>query len=71
MDEVRGVFGDPHARIIALVRRSKKQPAAHAEENIPDGTTARSAEFATFRLAACAYFWSSRCGAFGAASAVR
>src|SRR5215467_11106254 len=70
MDEVRGVFGDPHARIIALVRRSKKQPAAHAEENIPDGTTARSAEFATFRLAACAYFWSSRCGAFGAVSAV-
>ena len=38
---------------------------------ILDGTTARSAEFATFRLAACAYFWSSRCGAFGAASAVR
>jgi hypothetical protein len=53
MDEVRGVFGDPHARVVALVRRSKKQPAAHAEENIPDGMTARSAEFATFRLAAC------------------
>jgi hypothetical protein len=25
VDEVRGVFGDPHARIVALVRRSKKQ----------------------------------------------
>ena len=24
IEEVRGVFGDPHARIVTLVRRSKK-----------------------------------------------
>jgi hypothetical protein len=52
VDEVRGVFGDLHARIVALVPRSKKQPAADAEENIADGTTAKSAKFATFRLGA-------------------
>jgi hypothetical protein len=40
MEEVRGVFGDPHARIITLVRRSKEQPAARAEENILFGDIA-------------------------------
>jgi hypothetical protein len=40
MDEVRGVFGDPNARIVTLVRRSKERRPARAKENIPDDTIA-------------------------------
>ena len=36
---VRGVFGDPKARIVTLVRRSKKRCAAAADERIGAGTT--------------------------------
>ena len=71
LEEVRGVFGDPHARIIMLVRRSKKRPAAPAGEYIPGGTIARFDGLATFRPAACASFWSSRCGVSVAANAAR
>jgi hypothetical protein len=71
MDEVRGVFGDPNARIITLVRRSKKRPAARAEENSPDGTIASFVWLAIFRPAASVYSWSSRCGASCADSAAR
>ena len=71
MDEVRGVFGDPHARIVTLVRRSKKRPAARAEESIPGGTIASFVGLGIFRPAACVYSWSSRCGASCAASAAR
>src|SRR5260370_17202020 len=70
-EDVRGVFGDPHARIVTLVRRSKKRPAGHADENIPGGTIARFAALEIFRPAACAYSWSSRYGASGAPSAAR
>src|SRR5216683_7287833 len=71
MEDVRGVFGDPHARIVTLVRRSKKRHAAHAGECIPGGTIASFAALATFRLAACASSWSSRCDASIAAGAAR
>src|SRR5258708_29109170 len=71
IEAVRGVFGDPHARIVTLVRRSKKRLAAHAGEYIPGGTIARFGARATFRPAACASFWSSRCGVSGAADAAK
>jgi hypothetical protein len=71
IEQVRGVFGDPHARIVTLVRRSKKPAAAHVGESIPDGTIASFAAFGIFRPAACAYFWNSRCGASGAGIAAR
>jgi hypothetical protein len=61
LDEVRGVFGDPHARVVTLVRRSKKRPAARAEENIPGGAIVSFVWLGTFRPAACACSWSSRC----------
>jgi len=64
VERVRGVFGDPHARIVTLIRRSKKRRAAHADEFIPGGTIASFAARAIFRPAACASSWSSRCGAF-------
>src|SRR5258707_15158864 len=71
IEEVRGVFGDPHARIVTLVRRSKKRLAAHAGEYIPGGTIARFGAHAPFRPAACASFCSSRCGVWAAADAGR
>src|SRR5271169_684399 len=71
VEEVRGAFGDPHARIVTLVRRSKKRPAGRADENIPGGTIASFAGLETFRPAACASSWSSRCGGSHAARAAR
>jgi hypothetical protein len=71
IEEVRGVFGDPHARIVTLVRRSKKRYAAHADEYIATGTIASFAARAIFRLAACVSSWSSRCAASIAAGAAK
>jgi len=71
MDEVRGVFGDPNARIITLVRRSKKRAAARAEENSLGGTIESFVWLGIFRPAAFVYSWSSRCGASCADSAAR
>ena len=45
MDEVRGVFGDPNARIITLVRRSRNRPAGR-------GTIASFVWLGIFRPAA-------------------
>jgi hypothetical protein len=63
---VRGVFGDPKARIIKLKRRSKKRCVALAEPNTTAGTTARSVACATFRAATHGYIWNSMCDAFSA-----
>jgi len=60
---VRGVFGDPKARVIALVRRSKKRSAAAAVEFIPGGTTGAHAGFAISRVGTNASTWRSRCAA--------
>src|SRR5258708_13012219 len=71
VEEVRGMFGDPHARIVTLVRRSKKRPVGRADENIPVGTIARFAAFEIFRPAACVSSWSSRCGGARSARAAK
>src|SRR5215470_11801570 len=71
VEDMRGVSGDPHARIVILVRRSKKRSAAGVDESIPDGTTASFAGLVIFRRAGCAYTWSSKCGALRAGSAAR
>jgi len=68
---VRGVFGDPKARVIALNRRTKKQSAARAANRTRDGTTAGVAGRATFRAAIRASIWSSRYGAWHAGVAAR
>ena len=57
---VRGVFGDPKARVIALVRRSKKQSVAAAGRCTEVGTTAESARFEICRAAIRGCTWSSR-----------
>ena len=63
---VRGVFGDPKARVITLIRRSKKRSAAAAVECTRAGTTDARGGFAICRAATRASFWSSRCVACSA-----
>src|SRR5262249_42173729 len=43
---LQGVFGDPKARVVTLVRRSKKRPAACADECTWAGTIAADGECA-------------------------
>ena len=47
LETVRGVFGDHKARVITLVRRSKKLSATPAAVRIPAGTTRSSGGCAT------------------------
>src|SRR5262249_57998465 len=62
---VRGVFGDPNARIITLKRRSKKRLVVVAVTFRWGGTTAGSAACAIFPAATRGYFWKWRCGGGG------
>ena len=39
LPQLVGVFGDAHARVVRLVRRSKKRPVAAVAGSIGDGTT--------------------------------
>jgi hypothetical protein len=62
LDEVRGIFGDPIARVVTLVRRSKKLSAGNAAPRTPDGTTARRDGCAICPVATRGSIWSSKCG---------
>jgi hypothetical protein len=53
VEDLCGVFGDPHARVVRLVRRSKKRRAEHADDNIPLGTIARCGALVILRPAVC------------------
>jgi uncharacterized protein (UPF0261 family) len=67
---VRGVFGNPLARVVSLVRRQKKQPA----ESVVIGTgvtTIGSLKWCvTFLVAAWKSTWSWRCAAWTVAGVV-
>jgi len=60
LEKIRGLFGDSKARIITLVRRSKKQSATPVDELKPVGTTRSLVEFATSLVATHVSIWSSR-----------
>src|SRR4030081_3327556 len=64
---VRGIFGDPKARVIKLNRRSKKQRVGAAVAPRWAGTTARSAGCAICPAGTLGYIWSWRCGGSGGA----
>ena len=49
LSSVRGVFGDPQARVVTLVRRSKKLSAEVAERVAFRGTTGLDDGCATYR----------------------
>src|ERR1019366_7530705 len=76
---VRGVFGDPKARIITLARRAKKRFAGAAGEFIRVGTTGvygnhpvrAYGRFAICRAATRASSWRLRSGGCDAAVAAR
>src|SRR5664280_383909 len=57
---VRGVFGDPKARLITLARRAKKRFAGAAGEFIRVGTTGVYGRFAICRAATRASSWRLR-----------
>ncbi|MCH8039426.1 MAG: hypothetical protein IH977_03665 [Nitrospinae bacterium] len=54
---VRGVFGDPKARVLRLQRRGKKRRAAPAVKCPGCSTPTRSAGFGTCRVATPASTW--------------
>jgi len=66
---VRGVFGDPKARVITLVRRSKKRSAAVADGRTGGGTTGGCGARAISPAAMRASTSNSRCGASSARAA--
>src|SRR6266446_7540834 len=68
---VVGIFGDPHARVLALHRRSKKRPAEPAGASSAGGTTASGAAFATSAAATCGSTSRSRSGAWPAGVVAR
>jgi hypothetical protein len=70
-EEVHGIFGDPIARVITLVRRSKKQSARNAVERTRVGTTARHVECAICLAATRGSTSKSRFGGFSAGVAAR
>ncbi|MGD9897430.1 MAG: hypothetical protein AB7T14_10200, partial [Candidatus Methylacidiphilaceae bacterium] len=43
LEAIKGVFGDPHARVVTLARRSKKRSAVCAGARTQAGTTAHAA----------------------------
>jgi len=57
---VRGIFGDPKARIIKLVRRSKKHAVAIVDASITAGTIARFAACAISHAQTRGYISSSK-----------
>jgi len=60
LEKIRGIFGDSKARVITLVRCSKKQSATPAAELTPAGTTRGFDEFAISLVATHASIWRSR-----------
>ncbi|MGH2397818.1 MAG: hypothetical protein ACRDFW_12740 [bacterium] len=65
-----GIFGDPHARIITLTRRAKKQSAVLVAERTVRGTIGKSGASAISPVGTCAFTSSSICAASRAGGAV-
>jgi len=68
---VRGIFGDPKACVVDLVRRSKKLLVAAVGEFTAAGTTDVPDALAICPRAIGACTWNSRFGVFSARAAVR
>ena len=68
---VKGVFGDPRARVIKLERRGKKQYVAYAELAIGRSMTAKVVWSAPSPAATPASTWNWTSGASSAGGAAR
>ena len=64
---VQGIFGDPQARLVTLVRRTKKRSAARVPRRIGLGTTAENVMCGIFPAEIIGSISSWRCGEFSAA----
>jgi hypothetical protein len=71
LEVVRGIFGDSKARVVTLVRRSKKPSARNVVERIRVGTTARHGASEICPVATHGSIWSSRFDGFCAGAAAR
>ena len=60
LGEVRGVFGNPKARVVTLVRRSKKLSAENVARRTWSGTTARDGACAIFPATTHVSIWISK-----------
>lgn len=67
---VRGMFGDPKARIIVQVRRRKKRHAASVDDGAAVFTTGDAGSCGTSRAPTFASIWTWKCAA-SRAGAVR
>jgi len=65
----RGMFGDPKARIVVLVRRRKKRPVASAGGGIAVSTIADAAWCGTCRVPTFASTWTWKYAALHAGAA--
>jgi len=70
-DEVRGVFGDSAARVVAFVRRSKKLSARNVVERTLVGTTARHGACGICPVATRASIWNWKSAEFSVDVAAR
>lgn len=68
---IKGIFGDPKARIIQLERRQKKRCAGVAGRYTGVLTTARPVWSGTSRAGMRGFTWKWRYGAFPAGGAAR
>ena len=71
LELVRGIFGDSSARVITLVRRSKKRSAKGVAEHTRSGTTARHGASAICPAATRGSIWSSRYAGFSVDAAAK
>lgn len=68
---VRGVFGDPQARIVTLVRRAKKRCATPAAQSIEAITMARAVAFEICPAGTFAFGSIWKCDAWTAVAVAR
>ena len=71
LSTIRGIFGDPKARVIRLSRRGKKQNVGPAAKFFGHFTTTGYAEFEIYPAATAEYIWSSRFDGYCAGVAER
>jgi len=71
LQRVQGMFGDPKARLITLVRRGKKRSVAAAVRFTTGGTTEGSGEFGICPAPITVFTSTWRCVASIAGSVVR
>ena len=59
---VQGLFGDPHARLVTLVRRGRERSAAHVARFTGAGTTVHGDGFGICPAVRTGFTWTWKCG---------